>query len=368
MADLTPPDFVGTTPDQILANLIADYEARAGKVLQPAQPEMLLIDAFSYQLSLNALRIQDAAEANLPQFATGAGLDYLVQGAGISRLPAVAAEVTLLLSLVPGHGNLVIPSGLRAQSVDGLATFVLTDDIVVTSLVNTYTAAFICDTPGTVGNGYVAGKISIILDPKPYLSTAANTIISAGGSDAETDEALRVRLYLAPSAFSSAGSIDAYKFFTFSASPLILDVAVDNGGGGVVNVYPLVAGGTTPTQVLNQVIAALSADRVRPLTDTVNVESPTVVNYTIEVEIVRYDSADASDLQTAIETALQVYVGAREIVLGRDIVKSQIEATASVPGVYDISVVEPASNTVITASQVAICTDITVTITGSQPG
>ena len=54
--------------------------------------------------------------------------------------------------------------------------------------------------------------------------------------------------------------------------------------------------------------------------------------------------------------------------LGLDIIRSEIVKTARMSMVYDVTVVEPADNIVITEEEFANCTGITVNITGFNRG
>lgn len=368
----TAPEFISLDGSQILADMVADYEARTGRPLYPAQAEMFLINAFAYRELLLRQTIQSVAEQQYVDFATAPGLDYLGALVGVSRLPASAASVILEFSLVPGHGGVVIPAGTRVASSDGRVSFATTENVDVDPGTNTVEIQAFANVLGAAGNGYVAGDVSTILDTQPFLTSAANTETTAGGADAETDDALRIRIELAPAAFSTAGPVDAYKFHALSASPAIIDVGVPDPPvtPGTVQVFPLMADGTTtPAPILALVAAALNSEKIRPLTDTVVVLSPTIVNFDIEVNIVAYTNADTVLLQQAIEAALNDYKALKSARLGQDIILSQIAAKCVIESeTYDVTVVEPATDLIIDEMEVAICGTITVNITGSNDG
>lgn len=364
------PDFINVTQADILNSFIKNYEDAyfilTGNVkkLQPAQAEQLLINSGAYECYLHALRIQSAALQGLAQFATYPQLDQICQPFGVIRLSAEPAGDQAEFILNTGHGALVIPNTIRIQSQDGLATFKLIAPIVVAAGIDVVTGNIECDTPGVVGNGYTPGKVSVILDPQPYLASATNIGITAGGSDDETDEAMRERLYLSPSAFSTAGPEDGYIYLAKSASPLIADVSVDNGGGGVVNIYPLVIGGPTPAQVLADVNTACSARDKRPTSDLVNVFSPTVVNYNIDISVIGYTSKDYTTGVANSLAAVQLLADSNGKKLGLDVVRSQISAAASNDALYSVTINAPAADIVVNKTQVAVCTGVNVVLTG----
>jgi len=383
---LPTPIFIDRDPATIIAEMKADYEARTGRTLEPAQVEMLLINGFAYRESLIRNQIQDAALQNLVAFARFPALDYLGELVGVTRLPSQAAQTTLLLTLVEGHGDIVIPSGLRVSSSDGRTIFALIQDYTVLAADNTVSVTAIAQSNGLSGNDYALGTISVIMDPQPYLATSANTTVSEGGSDEESDDQLRERIRLAPNSFSVAGPYKAYEFHTFSASPLIIDVAVDNryyvSGDtipagksvgdvipGTVDVFPLMSDLTeTPSEILDLVESKLNADRIRPLNDTVRAVSPTAVDTVITVGLILYAGTVQADILPVVEAALEAFRNGRRKLLGQDVVIDQIKAVCMVDGVYKANVTVPATDLIIGNTQFANITDINVTVTGTNIG
>lgn len=366
---MTPPSFVNLDGAALLAENIAAYESLTGRTLQPAQAEMLVINAFT-EIQLRTLyKVQSACTQMLVAFATAPALDELGKLVGVSRLPASGAVVTITFDIVSGHGGVVIPSGTRVQSNDGKVVFAVIENTEVAVGETTAEVECICQNIGTIGNGYAIGNIEEIIDPLSFVTAASNSTVSSGGADAETDEELRSRIILAPSRYSVAGPRDAYKFFAKSASPAIIDVAVAATSPGTVGVYPLVAGGVTPPEILTLVETALNDDSVRPLTDTVVVDAPTVIDYDIEIDVVTYENAEVGTVEDAINAALEAYAATKATSMGQDIIVAQIIAkAASVDGVYNVTVTSPASDLVIAFNEVPIVGTITVNITGENEG
>ncbi len=79
--NLPPPAFVsdasGLDPNLILADMVAEFETAAGRTLQPAQVERLLINLYAYRESLVRNAIQYAGQQNLLAYATLPMIDYL---------------------------------------------------------------------------------------------------------------------------------------------------------------------------------------------------------------------------------------------------------------------------------------------------
>lgn len=372
---LTPPVFITPTdPNVILADIKADYEARTGRILQPAQVEMLLLNSLAYRESLIRFAIQDTGEQNLVELARAPALDYLGQLVGVSRLPAASATVEIEFTLVGGHPGVTIPALTRVASTDNRAVFRTVEAVSVTAGVTTALADCECDSTGDIGNGYIAGTVTVVMDPQAFIVSATNTATTGGGTDQEDDDGLRERIKLAPEAFSSAGPRGAYEFHARAVNPAIIDVAVvtpPTSPPGEVHLYPLMEDGlATPQPILDAVLAKLTGERLRPVCDTVLTFAPSPVTYTLEVELTIYETADQPTVIAAVEDALDAFVLAKRQKLGRDIIATQIIATCHAAALDDIYEVELVGFTDITIAPTEFgkCTSILVSVTGTTNG
>lgn len=363
----TPPVFIENDSSKILQEIIADYESRTGKVLQPAQAERLLIQSVAYRETLLRGQIQNASQLNLVEFSTAPILDYLGDLVGVTRLASTPATITLQFNLVSGHTGVTIPKGTRVASVDGKAIFELEEDLNANAGTLVVSGSAFCQTAGTVGNGYAIGDIKVILDPQAFIVSASNTDATSGGSDQETDEELRERIKLAPQSFSSAGPTGAYVFYAKSAHPSIVDVFIDSNQPGDVDVYPLTDTGEATTQnILDLVEAALNDEKVRPLTDSVNVISPTKVTGSVTVELTVYEQAVNQDVLDLANAALTAFFDSRKKSLGLDITSSQVIDAAMVEDVYSVSL--PSFSDIVIQSNEFASVTYTLSITGTNVG
>jgi len=368
--------FITLDPDAVVASLVEKYEILTGRVLQPAQAERIVFNAIGYRLSLIEEQINETANQCMLAFATGNALDKLGELLGVVRLTSAPASCVIRFQLVSGHGDINIPSGIRVQSVDGQVVFSTIESKAVLSADTYVDIKAECIVDGVIGNDYAIGAISVILDPQPYLSSAANLDITGNGSNAETDEELRERIKLAPSAFSVAGPKGAYKYFAKSAHPNIIDVAVTTGREvspphtiipGQVDIYPLMADGNPPdSQIIDAINAICNDEKVRPLTDTVVIKAPTALEYTIDVELTLLTDAVQADVEALVLARLTEYADKRKKKLGVDAVITQIIGLCHVDGVYEVNVVTPSADVEAEEYEFAKCTAITVTTTGTH--
>lgn len=367
--DLPVPNVIEVDAQAIILDLINKYQTDTGVVLQPAQIETLLLNTIAYRTQLNLQQINLAALQGLIDFSIAPILDYLCANFGVERLPAASAVCQIRFTLNPGHGVLTIPAGLRVQSLDGLVFFSTDVPTSVDAITNVVDINCTCNLTGVIGNNYAIGDINVILDPQPYLLTASNIEVSGNGGDAETDEQLRIRYKLKLSSFSTAGSVNAYKYYARSVSSSIIDVSVISPYPGAVAIYPLMEGGVVPPQaILDAVYNKCSALDVRPLTDTVTSVSPNLVNFDILLNVTLLNSADETIVTSLINEAMDAYRISQYSALGLNVVLTEIQKLAKVSGVYDLTVSNPAANITIADNEVSILGSVLINIVGTNAG
>ena len=66
---------------------------------------------------------------------------------------------------------------------------------------------------------------------QPYVVTAGISSSPSGGSDVETDDRYRIRLYKLPKGLSTCGTKESYEFYALLANPSISQVAVYSDRG-----------------------------------------------------------------------------------------------------------------------------------------
>ena len=379
------PTLLTADANQELIDTVALWETMAGKTLVKGQPDYLLCAILAYQKYLLLQRVNSAFCNMLLDFSTAPALDYLVALLGVARSPAQPATCSLSFVLIEGHGVLTISAGTRVASSDGLAVFEVDEDVVVEIGANTATASATCQTDGIIGNAYEIGAVNTIMDVQPFISTCSNLNITANGADDESDEELRIRAKLAPATFSTAGPKDAYAYFAKSVSSSIIDVAVmtsqEDGSvpPGEVDIYALIENGQESSPELNELILqTLSDEKIRPLTDTVVVSSPSKVIYDISVGVTKYKyfTGLSSELISAITAILVNYRVEKYSKLGLDVIASEIEKICRIDGVYDLAItIAPpigksltGRNLVISPNEFPYLDMITVNVTGSNNG
>jgi phage-related baseplate assembly protein len=376
---LPPPIFLsdsdGLDPNLILADMVTAFQTAAKRTLQPAQVERLLINLYAYREALMRNAIQYTGQQNLLAFAAFPMLDYLGELLSVTRLPAQSASTTLQFNLVNTLSiSYIIPKGTTIGTTDGQFLFATSSDVSIPPGATAGTVLANATRAGSDADGYLPGQINVQLSPSALIGSVANTTVSGGGSAPETDEHLRTRIQAAPNRFSVAGPEGSYRYFTLSADTSIADAQIVSPGPGKVNVYVLTGpvslqpaqspnlAAVASSELLEKVTSELSADNVRPLTDSVSALAITEVDYQIAGAITLYADTDPASIMEAANTAAQQYAIALASRIQRDIVPSQIIEILSVPGVYQVSLTEPAY-TQLQPGEWANCVAISLTQT-----
>lgn len=322
--------FTSYDPTKIESKLITDHEAALGRTLAIGDPVRLHLSSIALAFVQLLFIVDDSAKQCMLKYARGSALDAIGYGSGVTRLATVASSVTVqfTLSIAPGVGNSVtIPAGTRITKAGTQLYWATDGDLVISDNASTGSITATCQSAGADSNGYSTGEIGTLVDPVAGVSAVSNTSATANGADIESDDNLRERIRLAPSAYSCAGSKDAYKFWARSASALISDVSIVTPSAGSVDIYVLLQNGVLPDAgLLATVLAVCSGDTVRPITDNVAAKAPDAVNFAVNVAyyISQDNAAMESEIKAAVEQAIVDYILWQQSAIGRDINQSEL--------------------------------------------
>lgn len=186
-------------------------------------------------------------------------------------------------------------------------------------------------------------------------------------AEMESDSKLRLRAQAAFEGLSVAGPTAAYEYFARSASGKVADAKASSPAPAevIVSVLSSEGDGTASVELIATVNAALSDDSVRPVGDRLTVQSAEIVNYEIAATLYFYPGPESEPIADAAEEALQSWL-ADQGGIGRDVARSAIMAALHVQGVQRVEVQSPPANVVISDTQAARCTSVTITKGGTD--
>ena len=368
--------FAEKSGEEIEAEVISTYESIAERTLAKGDPIRLFLETIVLIIVHQRSLIDYAAKQNLLAYAEGNYLDHIGALLGVTRLAASNALTTLKFKLSEAQlSTVTIPKGTRASPGGGTILFATVGAVEIPMGKTEITVTAECTLSGTQGNGYVAGQIKKLVDPFPYEMSVENITESYGGSDVENDENFRERIQIAPESFSVAGSVGAYKYFARTAHQDIIDVGLpsmfdEEFVPGHVDLYILMKNGELPSdEILEKVLEICNADDVRPLTDYVTANAPEVINFELNVKyfIERENATQSTQIQGAVESAIQTWIIWQRSKLGRDLNPSELNHRIIAAGAKRAEIISPIFRTV-KYKELAIPSAQTITFGGLEDG
>lgn len=347
MSRNTEYQFVSTDTESLEALLVSGYEKITGVSVKPASPEKLFIQWVAAVVLQERVLNNFTGNQNLPSRAEGENLDALGELFYVTQRPAAQPAVCTERFYISQAQTaaVLIPAGTRVTDASSTLIWETTADAYIT-IGNTYVDTEVqCQTTGTVGNGWAIGQINTLVDLYEYCDGCENTTASDDGAEEATDDEYYELLRSSEDAYSDAGAKGGYIYFAKKVSTKIADVVANSQSAGQVNLYVLMDDGSIASSTTKAaVLAACSADKVRPLTDYVVVADPEAVTYNIEFTY--YLSSDnppsASDIAQAVQDAVNQYILWQAGKLGRDINPSYLIGLLMQTGIKRVDLVSPA--------------------------
>ena len=357
--NLPKPDVMQVLDYEAILNQNIDNFKTLVPDWQPLESDefSLILQAFAYrELHLRA-EFNNLASAFFLSTTTGANLDNYALFYGVERLKGSKPYATYEFSLSePLSQDVIIPVNL-----------ILTDET------SKYEAKLLSNVVIAAGTDKATGtvelqletkssevKTEIITTPLPFVVKASAKSSFENGSDIESDDEFKQRILLSMADKSTAGSEETYKSFTFNADERVEDVAVLNGGAGVVNVFYYSPSADSLMQ--SRIEAMLNKKEVRPLTDNVVVAPATQVPFSITAELKILPNQETATVYSNAVTSLEAGLKSLKQI-GTDITLSEINDFLKVNGVKEVVIISPTNNVVVADNEIGVNSGNTITYT-----
>lgn len=339
--------FIPTDAGALVSALVSGYERLTGASVQPASPEKLFIQWVADVLLQERALNNYTGNQNIPSRASGENLDALGELFYVTERPAAQPAVCSQRFHISQAqaAAILIPAGTRVTDASGALVWETVEDVYVGIGDTCADVQVRCQTPGVAGNGYAAGQLNTIIDLFDYYDHCENTTASDGGADEASDGEYYELMRASMDAYSTAGPQGGYIYHAKRVSTKIADVAANSPTPGTVDLYVLMDDGTiAQPEIKNAVLAACSADTVRPLTDLVSVKDPETVAY--DIAFTYYIPAESplspADIEAAVDAAVKQYVAWQCGRLGRDINPSYLIGLLMQTGIKRVDLTAPA--------------------------
>lgn len=300
------------------------YKELTGKdiVLGKADERRIILLAGAYFIYQGYMYMDDAGKMGLLKYSRGEYLENLGAIKHIHRKPAAGSTTTVKFSMKSKRTSAIgIPKGTRVTAGDNV--YFATDEyseIPAGSLSVDVPAT--CTSVGQMTNNYDIGDLNALVDIIAFIDEAKNITKPEGGADIESDESLRQRIYMAPAAYSSAGSADSYEYFVRQFYTGVSSVRITSPSPRVVRVRYLLENGAIPeSESIARLKEYLSSPSIKPLTDSIEVLAPVKKTYSINITyyVNSSDQSRAANIQLNVVAAINDYINWQKSEIGRDI-------------------------------------------------
>ena len=364
---LNDVDFIISNSYECEMDLVNVYYDLYGRELGQADPTRMIFKTIAPKLAQIENKINDTAKQNLLKYAREERLDHKGDFLGVPRLAAQGARAIFRFEIsITRPLNVVIPAGTRMSISDFY--FATLEEAIVKPGETTVEVEAECSETGAVGNNFLPGQITQLVDVFPYYSSVVNTTITEGGADVETDERYRERINKAPEKFTTAGPDGAYLYWAQTASSTIVDVYVTSPNPGEVDLYVLEKDGKIPEQsMLERVFDVCNDRKIRPLTDKLKVKAAEEKKYNLNMKYWIDSSNEAYSKQITENVALKIeeFKSWQMDKLGRDINPDYLIKLLKDVGVKRAEITEPVF-TVLNRTHVALCETESVNYAGLE--
>ena len=206
------------------------------------------------------------------------------------------------------------------------------------------------------------GLIRLIVTP------ADNSVVPPSPAIYESDERLRERCILSFDGMNTAGSANAYRYFTLSADGRVDGIKVKSDEAtpcflDIVITQVDSENGEASEELIQIVQTALDPDTVRPVGDRPTVKSSIATNYQIEAVLYVGKNAEDALLLEAANIRLDKYIKNAQK-NGESIYLSAIYAALHVDGIERVEIISPTADLVMDNYHHPYCTTKSITVGG----
>lgn len=309
----------------LVQNQAAAVQARAAQLvnLQPGSVVRAILEASaSVALWLQYL-ILIVLQSTRLKSSQGADVDSWLADFGLSRLPAVSATGSVVLSRYSSGFAATIPVGAIVRTADLSQSFAVVADssnsrwtaangggYIVPVGVLAVTVPVQAVAPGTSGN-VQAGSVSLLGTAIPGIDLVNNPVGFSDGVDPENDADFKDRfpLFVASLPKATKTAIESAIANVQQGLSYTVTVNVDEQGRFQPGHFVVTVddGSGTPSNALKSSVYA-AVDSVRALTESFSVQSPTIALAEISLSITPNPGYSKNDLVTVIQQAITGYI------------------------------------------------------------
>ena len=291
--------------DTIYGEMLEDFADRSGYLPNTACDLAARLYAAAAQVQALYAQAAWVLDQSFPQTARGDYLDCHAETRGISRAQAEKAAGVLRFSITTAVGqDLEIPAGTVCMTAQGVR-FQTTQGAVLAAGELTADAAAEAMESGAAGN-VSPGTVVLMAVPPAGIQRCTNPEAFAGGTDRESDEALRQRILDSYWRLPNGANAAYYEQSALGYPGVAAATAVGRARGiGTVDVYVATAAGVPEEDLLEEIEADLQ--KKREIAVDLQVLAPEEETVDVTVAVQPAQGYDFQAAKAAADAALRGY-------------------------------------------------------------
>lgn len=251
------------TFEEIYARMAAEYKAESGMEPADASDAGIRLKVLAGEIYTAMCMLDSVRREAFPQTAEGRALELHAGERGLERRPAAQASGVLRFSReLPLDYDVEIPAGTVCAS-SGAAVEFETTQAVLLPAGQTEADAPACAVMGGKAGNAAADRIDTLVTPPVGIETVTNPEPFTGGTDAETDDALRRRLLQCYSVLPNGTNAETYRRAALAVPGVSMaSVRADTADPNEVTVYIFGEGEMVTPEIIHKAYEYLEQVRV----------------------------------------------------------------------------------------------------------
>jgi len=329
------------TTEEIYQALLADFTADSGAAAAEGGDLSLRLRAVAAEMFSLEAQADFVARQSFPQTAVGEYLNRHAEVRGLQRGAAGTATGALRFTVTAAAAqDIPIPAGTECLTAAGTA-FRTTEAGNIAAGTTYCSVAAEAAAPGSGGN-VAAGTVTYFRLAPTGVAAVTNPAPFSGGTDGETDEALRERILRSYRLLPNGANAAYYESKVQNVEGVeAVTVLPKNRGIGTVDVIFSVHSGIPSAAEITAVQALLDSER--EICVDIDVLAPTAATVNVTAAVTVAEGYTAAAVITAAQAAVQGYFSGK--LLSRPVYRAQLLALLmAVDGVQNCTLTAPAAD------------------------
>ncbi len=345
-------------PESIYQQLKQSLERRSGVGISDGGDMGIRLSAVAAELSSLWTQLDWTEKQIFPQTATGEYLDHHTKARDLERGTAAYACGELSFETArPAASELFIAKGTVCLNSGG-TEFETLENANITAGTSACTVRARAKKPGSLGNVPPESICFMALAPVG-VARCRNALAFSGGTDGESDEALRGRILASYACLPNGSNRAFYEARALNTEGVAAACVLPKARGlGTVDIIISSTEGMPEDALVLRLGQTLQAEREICVDVAVSKPEPLPVRVQTEIDI--KDGFKPETVLAQVTGALKGYFDGR--LLGKDILLAQLGSIIfSQPGVLNYRILAPAADIKVSSKQLPVAGSITVT-------